>query len=203
MAKASMIARRTPSALDLLDLIDPSTPTGIQLLATSADELTRALAVIEEEVRGQLQPRSTMHWSRAVTRFSHTRTQAAQRRPHLRNLCAVDLNFGCPNPDIISMGAGPAMLKRRSRLEAMFAALAAWRESSALPVRAVGAKIRLGLNQFEMDKQVYIPVTQVREGFCVVPGVSNVLQTRWVQTNGRFETNGTQGSLADIYLDIQ
>ena len=52
MAKASMIARRTPSALDLLDLIDPSTPTGIQLLATSADELTRALAVIEEEVRG-------------------------------------------------------------------------------------------------------------------------------------------------------
>jgi tRNA-dihydrouridine synthase len=84
----------------------------------------------------------------------------------LNNLLAVDLNFGCPNPDIIRAGAGPAMLKRRSKLEAMFASLSAWRDSSRLPVRAVGAKIRLGLNQLEMDKKVYVPVTQVsvREG---------------------------------------
>jgi hypothetical protein len=52
MAKAGQIARRTPSALQLLDVIDPATPTGVQLLATSADELRAALTVLEEEVRG-------------------------------------------------------------------------------------------------------------------------------------------------------
>ena len=52
MAKAGQIARRTPSAMQLLDVIDPATPTGVQLLATSADELRAALTVLEEEVRG-------------------------------------------------------------------------------------------------------------------------------------------------------
>ena len=52
MARAGQIARRTPSALHLLDLIDPATPTGVQMLATSAAELRAALTVLEEEVRG-------------------------------------------------------------------------------------------------------------------------------------------------------
>ena len=80
---------------------------------------------------------------------------------HLARICAVDLNLGCPSHEIIRIGAGPALLKRRTRLKEMFEALAEWRLSKVLRIQAVGCKIRLGLNQLEMDSKVYIPVTEL------------------------------------------
>lgn len=58
--------------------MDASTPTGLQLLAKSPDELTRALHRIEELAN------STRH--------------------HYNNIRLVDLNFGCPSKDVINEG---------------------------------------------------------------------------------------------------
>jgi tRNA-dihydrouridine synthase len=86
---------------------------------------------------------------------------AATTHPHLTNLRAVDLNFGCPSPEVIKVGAGPALLKRRGKLEAIFKTLRAWQQTTTLPVGAVGAKIRLGLNRLEEDQQVYLPIVEL------------------------------------------
>jgi tRNA-dihydrouridine synthase len=107
---------------------------GVQLLAKSVDELQSALARIE--------------------------AAAATTRPQYNSVLAVDLNFGCPSPDVIRNGSGPAMLKRRARLTDLFAALVAWRRDTGLDVRAVGCKIRLGLNQKEADSKVYLPLVE-------------------------------------------
>ena len=104
----------------------------MQLLAKSVDELQGALERLE--------------------------AAAATTRPHFNNITAVDINFGCPSPDVIRNGSGPAMLKRRARLAELFAALVAWRHDTGLDVRAVGCKIRLGLNQTEADAKVYLPL---------------------------------------------
>ena len=82
-------------------------------------------------------------------------------RPQWRNIVAVDLNLGCPSPDVIRIGAGPALLKRRGRLRELFAAMAEWRDSTTLPrVGAVGCKIRLGLNALEQEARVYLPLVE-------------------------------------------
>lgn len=153
MVRASALARNNGSSFDMLDTHDDSTPTGVQLLAKSVDELQGALERLE--------------------------AGAATSRPQLRNIAAVDLNFGCdarlpaclqralsvgaafvrcPSPDVIRNGSGPAMLKRRARLTDLFTALVAWRRDCGLDVRCVGAKIRLGLNRTEMDAKVYLPL---------------------------------------------
>ena len=105
---------------------------GVQLLSKSLDELAGALERLE--------------------------ACAATTRPHLCNVSAVDLNFGCPSPDVIRNGSGPAMLKRRGRLGELFAALVAWKRDTGLDVGAVGVKIRLGLNATEAEAKVYLPL---------------------------------------------
>ena len=135
MVRAQAVARKNASTLDLIDCFEAEVPTGLQLLATSATELTDALGVVEE--------------------------LAFSAWPHFRNLVAVDLNFGCPSPEVIRRGAGPAMLKRRKRLGEIFAALRAWQRSSRLPVKAVGAKIRLGLNAVERREKPYLAVAEL------------------------------------------
>lgn len=135
MVRAQSIIRNNASALDLMDTFDSATPTGIQLLAKSPDELTRAL--------------------------EHIELLATTTRPHYKNIRAVDLNFGCPSPDVISEGAGPALLKRRNKLAQIFQALAAWKKNNSLGnIGAVGIKIRLGLNQLEQTSKVYMNVVE-------------------------------------------
>ncbi len=135
MIRAKALARRNRSTLDLVDTFDESTPTGVQLMVTGAEELLRAVAVLEE--------------------------LATTTHPHFRNIRQIDLNFGCPSPDVIRIGAGPALLKRRAKLRAIFEALHAVRARGALSVRSVSAKIRLGLNAAEAEHKVYLPVVEM------------------------------------------
>jgi tRNA-dihydrouridine synthase len=133
MVRASALSRGNAATLDLVDTYD-DTPTGLQLLAKNETEIMGALRRLEE-----------LHSSGCM--------------PHLRHIAAVDVNFGCPSPDVIRIGAGPALLKRRAKLRQIFEALVMWRSSSVLSnVSAVGCKIRLGLNKTEADMKVYLPL---------------------------------------------
>lgn len=135
MVRARGIVRNNKSTLDLIDSFDPEVPTGLQLLVTNEAELQSALDTVER--------------------------LAATTHPHFQNLRAVDLNFGCPSPEVIQIGAGPAMLKRRAKLELIFAALAGWKKRTTLPIGAVGAKIRLGLHGGEQAAKVFLPVVDL------------------------------------------
>lgn len=123
MVRADALGRRNAASLALIDSHDARTPTGVQLLASSAPQLLQALRVLEEAAMGPA--------------------------PHLQNLVAVDLNFGCPSETVVRDGAGPALLKRRSRLREIFKALVSFRDANCLGIVAVGAKLRLGLNRRE------------------------------------------------------
>lgn len=135
MIRARALARNNRSTLDLIDSHDPEVLTGLQLMVANERELAEALAVVERAAGG-----------------SH---------PHFRNLRAIDLNFGCPSPEVIRVGAGPALLKRRGKLDTIFSVLAEWKKSTTLPIGAVGAKIRLGLNRQEQDQKVYLPIVEL------------------------------------------
>ncbi len=132
MVRASAVARNNASTLDMIDTHDGATPTGVQLLAKSRDELCGALDRLE--------------------------TLAVTSRPHYRNIIAVDINLGCPSPDVIRNGSGPALLKRRARLQELFATLVEFKRDTGLDVQAVGVKIRLGLNKLEAEARVYLPL---------------------------------------------
>jgi len=135
MVRAVAVCRRERATLDLIDTKDPATPTGVQLMAKSAEELMAALATLED--------------------LAATSPAAA----HFRHISAVDINLGCPSMDIIRIGGGPALLKRRTKLATMFHALAAWKTTTSLPgITAVGCKIRLGLNAAEQAQKVYLNV---------------------------------------------
>jgi tRNA-dihydrouridine synthase B len=80
--------------------------------------------------------------------------------PQAKNVVAIDLNFGCPSPDIIKIGAGPAMLKRRAKLRSIFEGMRALK--ARFPqLKSVSAKIRLGLNAKEQEHKVYVPVVEM------------------------------------------
>jgi tRNA-dihydrouridine synthase len=135
MLRARGLAQKNRATLELVDTFHPQVSTGVQLLATSPQELVDALGVLEEGARGP--------------------------SPHWQNIVAVDLNFGCPSRDVIQQGAGPALLKRRARIGAIIDALAKWKTTTSLPVRAVSIKIRLGLNANEAEHRVFIPVVEM------------------------------------------
>jgi tRNA-dihydrouridine synthase len=135
MIRARALAKHNKSTLELVDTFDSRVPTGIQLLVTGPDELFRAIAVLEE--------------------------LAGSTHPHFRNIKSIDLNFGCPSPDVIQAGAGPALLKRRAKLRAIFEALAGVKKRGALSIGSVSAKIRLGLNEQEKSHKVYLPVVEM------------------------------------------
>jgi len=139
MVRARGLAKRNKATWDLIDTFHAQVPTGVQLLATSANELTDALSVIAENAK-------TTH-------------------PHWNNITALDLNFGCPSKDIVMVGAGPAMLKRRAKLQSILEALKAFKSSgSGLNIQSVSCKIRLGLNAKEMEHKVFIPVVEIASG---------------------------------------
>ncbi len=60
-----------------------------------------------------------------------------------------NLNLGCPSPDAINQGAGAALVKRIQRVQELVKIL----KKTELPI---SIKIRLGLNQFEKEKKVYL-----------------------------------------------
>lgn len=132
MIRARGLVRNNRSTIDLIDCHDAEVPTGVQLIVAGERELEEALETID-----------------SLARSSH---------PFFTNLRAVDLNFGCPSPEIIRIGAGPALLKRRGKLAAIFETLAAWKRRTSLNIGAVGAKIRLGINRMEQDQKVFLPV---------------------------------------------
>ena len=137
MVRAAALSRGNAATLDLVDTYDADVPTGLQLLAKSGAELRAALRRLEE----------------------YAQSSAGS---HVRNIVAVDVNLGCPSPDVIRSGAGPALLKRRTKLQELFDALVEWRSSPVLTnVKAVGVKIRLGLNQVERDAKVYLPLAEL------------------------------------------
>ena len=138
MIRAQALAKGNRSAMDLIDTFDDSSvyPTGIQLLAKSPSDLQFALQQLE-------------------------RCASDGTRPYYRNAVAIDLNFGCPSPSILREGAGPALLKRRKRLAELLTILVDWKNSTSLPIGAVGCKIRLGLNQSEVNNKLYLIVADL------------------------------------------
>lgn len=136
MVRARGIVKRNSSTLALVDTVDPETVTGVQLLVVNEGELRATFEVLAE--------------------------LSATTHPHFARIAAVDLNFGCPSQDVIKIGAGPALLKRRAKLRAIFEALADLKQRAVLPsVKSVSAKIRLGLNEAERAHKVYLPVVDM------------------------------------------
>ncbi|MBL8920665.1 MAG: tRNA-dihydrouridine synthase family protein [Myxococcaceae bacterium] len=135
MIRARGLTRNNRSTIELIDCFEADVPTGVQLMVVNEGELEEALERIEQ--------------------------LAATTHPHFRNLRAVDLNFGCPSPEVIKVGAGPALLKRRNKLRSIFEVLRTWKQRTALPIGAITAKIRLGLNRLEMDQKVYLPIVEL------------------------------------------
>lgn len=136
MVRARGLVKRNNSTLALVDTIDADTPAGVQLLVVNEGELRRTFEVLAE-----------------LSQTTH---------PHFARIAAVDLNFGCPSQDVIKIGAGPAMLKRRAKLHAIFEALADLKKRAVLPsVVSISAKIRLGLNEGERAHKVYLPVVEM------------------------------------------
>ena len=137
------VSQRGGRGSNLIDTMDPETLTGVQIIVdrTTArdgwgtDLLKAALEQLEEG--------------------------ASNERPEWNNIVAVDLNFGCPAPALSRRGAGPAQLRRRSKIRALFEVLHEWKKSTSLQsIKAVGAKVRLGNNEREQYYKVYLPVAE-------------------------------------------
>jgi tRNA-dihydrouridine synthase B len=60
-----------------------------------------------------------------------------------------NLNLGCPSPEMINTGSGCAMIKRVTKVSGMVSLIKSFGYPCSL-------KLRLGLNQFEKDKKVYL-----------------------------------------------
>ncbi len=129
MIRADGLARGNKATLSLVDCFDKSVPTGIQLFVTKLDILKKSMAIIRRGIEEK------------DGRFS--------------NLSVIDLNFGCPSPEIIKLGGGPAMLKRTERMKELLTVL---RTESPLPC---GIKIRLGMNGREKQQKVYLRIVEL------------------------------------------
>ena len=135
MIRARGLVRNNKATVDLIDTFEPGVLTGVQLLVANETELLAALQKLE-----------------ALATSTH---------PHLLNVRAVDLNFGCPSPEVIRVGAGPALLKRKAKMRAILEAFAGWKKTTTLPIGAITAKIRLGINRMEQDQKVYLPLVEI------------------------------------------
>lgn len=124
MIRASGLVRKNKATLDLIDSYEPC---GLQLLTKGPKELELALKVFF--------------------------TLRESTHSHFKNITFIDLNFGCPSPEVIRIGLGPAMLKRMAKMEATFKTLKQVVKVYDKNI-AVGAKLRLGLNQQEKDRNI-------------------------------------------------
>lgn len=137
MVRAKGIMKHNLATLDLIDTHGSIPPlTGLQLLVKSPGDLIKSLQILDE-LAGREEGR------------------------HLRNIQVLDLNFGCPSREVIQEGAGPALLKRRTKIREIFAAAGDWRKGGGgenIRIKACGAKIRLGMNKTEKNQKVYMDV---------------------------------------------
>jgi len=138
MVRGAAFVRGNRATLDLADTYDEETLTGVQFITKGPDELKK---IVDKLFELQKQPAYA----------------------HLRNVKAIDLNFGCPSEDIISVGLGPAMLKRTARMEEIFRTLRATVKAHDESV-AIGVKLRLGLSRIEQEHGVvYRLATAINE----------------------------------------
>jgi tRNA-dihydrouridine synthase len=123
--------------VSMIDTIDASTPTGIQLVAADEHELLRCLDTLAGSSAQQTPP---SHW---------------------QNISAIDLNFGCPKPDIVKYRLGPALLSSPQKMDALFRTMKQFKDSGAMPnLQAIGAKIRLGMDEDEASQKLYLPILE-------------------------------------------
>ncbi len=61
----------------------------------------------------------------------------------------IDINAGCPGPEIIRCGGGAALMKRITRVQELVNEL----KKLSLPI---SVKLRLGLSEYEAGKKVYL-----------------------------------------------
>jgi tRNA-dihydrouridine synthase len=76
MVRAQALLRGNKATFDLIDTYDSTVSTGLQLLVKNASQLHSALKLIEDL--------SSNDYSKS----------------HLKNIVAIDLNFGCPSPGL-------------------------------------------------------------------------------------------------------
>ena len=62
---------------------------------------------------------------------------------------AINLNLGCPSPEVICEGGGAALIKRIDRVKELVSIV----QKIGLPITI---KLRLGLNGYEKDKKIYL-----------------------------------------------
>src|SRR3989338_5772283 len=78
MIRASALASKNKASFDLIDSYLPNIPTGLQLFATNPNVLKKALGIINDGI------------NKKDGKFS--------------NISVIDLNFGCPSKEILSIG---------------------------------------------------------------------------------------------------
>jgi len=127
MVRGASFSRENKATLELVDTYDNS-PVGIQFLTKGPEELETVLK-----------------------KFFELREKPGYE--HFKNVRSFDLNFGCPSPENIRIGAGPALIKRTAKMEAIFKTLATVTRQHDDRI-AVGAKLRLGLNQIEKERKI-------------------------------------------------
>ena len=135
MIRARGLVRNNKATIELIDTFEPDVLTGVQLMVANETELLGALQKIE--------------------------TLASSTHLHFQNIRAVDLNFGCPSPEVIRIGAGPALLKRKAKMRTILETFAGWKKTTPLKIGAITAKIRLGINRIEQDAKVYLPLVEI------------------------------------------
>lgn len=143
MVRGSSFLRQTPGTLAL---IDTHAPAGVQFSVSDPKTL-------EELIKLFFALRKTPQFA------------------HLHNVQVIDLNFGCPNPELIRRGMGPALIKRTQRMEALFKTLATIREHDER--MAFGVKLRLGLNEKEASLRVVhrlLPAANAHLDYFIVHG---------------------------------
>jgi tRNA-dihydrouridine synthase B len=73
-----------------------------------------------------------------------------------------NLNLGCPSPNMIRRGLGCALIKRISKLKKIVETIHNYGYSASI-------KLRLGMNQYEKDKKIYLNlINEVDADFFIV-----------------------------------
>jgi tRNA-dihydrouridine synthase len=129
MIRADALVRNNKATIELIDTFLKEVPTGLQLLASKPATLEKALKMISKK-----------------------REEGDQR---YLNIVCIDLNFGCPSKDVITKGAGPALLKREQRMRDLLTTL---KKESPVPC---GMKMRLGLGTADRRNKVYLRVVEL------------------------------------------
>ncbi len=81
-----------------------------------------------------------------------------------------DLNLGCPAPNFVNNGMGCAMIKRIAKTKALVGII-------KKAGYTISIKLRLGLNQFEKDKKVYLNLINAADADFFVVHARHGMQT--------------------------